>query len=83
MASSPSFLYGVDVSGRCYRLSTGGTEWKELPYMGVDFKRVSAHAGFVWALGGDHQVYLFVAHRDGFIRVKEESYENQVCVCSS
>ncbi|CAG0914640.1 unnamed protein product [Notodromas monacha] len=72
-----SYLYGVDTTGRLVRLSTSESEWKELPYLGVDFKRLSAHAGFVWAIGGDHQVYLYVNHRDAYIRVKEDSYENQ------
>ena len=34
--------------------------WRELDYMGIEFKRVSAASNVVWALGADHQTYVFV-----------------------
>lgn len=52
--------------------------WRELPYLGVEFKRVSAHETVIWALGGDHQVYVYVYGSSVPIRVCEEAYENQV-----
>ncbi len=77
------------------------SRWLELPYLGVDFKRVCAVApsvggrqdtmtssgspcppssgssgGRLWALGGDHQVYVFVFGVEVPIRVKEYTYEN-------
>lgn len=51
--------------------------WRELPYLGVEFKRVSAHETVIWALGGDHQVYVYVYGSSVPIRVCEEAYENQ------
>ena len=30
--------------------------WRELQYMGVEFKRASAASNVLWAIGGDHQV---------------------------
>ncbi len=75
------------------------SRWLELPYLGVDFKRVSAvvapssgspgggtgggaagpssgasstgTGGRLWALGGDHQVYVFVFGVEVPIRVQE------------
>lgn len=92
------------------------SRWLELPYLGVDFKRLSAvvapassgtaagssaevaspargrgraasaasgrevgfgSGGRLWALGGDHQVYVFVFGVEVPIRVQEHTYENQ------
>ena len=51
--------------------------WRELQYMGVEFKRASAASNVVWAIGGDHQVYVYVYGLEVAIRVKECVYENQ------
>ncbi len=79
------------------------SRWLELPYLGIDFKRVSAvlaasssslgqpsagassptsaspsgSGGRLWALGGDHQLYVFVFGVEVSIRVQECTYENQ------
>lgn len=71
-------LFGVSAEGRVYVLSTCGSRWHELDYLGVEFKHVSAVPNCVWAVGGDRQIYLHVHGLDIPIRVKEESFENQV-----
>ena len=75
---SHSHLFGVTNKGRIYALQTNNSVWKELPYLGIDFKRISAHDSVLWALGGDHQVYVNVYGTSVPIRVCEEAYENQV-----
>ena len=32
------------------------SSWRELEYLGLEFKRVSAAANVLWAVGGDHEV---------------------------
>ena len=73
-----SQLFGVSNKGRIFALQTDQSVWKELPYLGIDFKRVSAHDNVVWALGGDHQIYVYVYGTSVPIRVCEEAFENQV-----
>lgn len=73
-----SILYGINNEGRVHTLSTTGTMWREFPYVGQEFKKLSAIPHFLWAIGGDHQVYLCVHGLDIPIRVREESYENEV-----
>ena len=41
-------------------LNESNCRWRELDYMGIEFKRVSAASNVVWALGADHQTYVFV-----------------------
>ncbi|KAG0724913.1 Tectonin beta-propeller repeat-containing protein [Chionoecetes opilio] len=72
-----SQLFAVNNLGRVFGLSTGEACWRELDYLGIEFKRLAAHESVVWALGGDHQVYVFVYGSSVPIRVCEESYENQ------
>ncbi|XP_053646773.1 tectonin beta-propeller repeat-containing protein isoform X2 [Cherax quadricarinatus] len=72
-----SQVFAANNCGRVFSLSTDQSCWRELPYLGVEFKRVSAHETVLWALGGDHQVYVFVYGSSVPIRVCEESYENQ------
>ena len=76
-----SQLFAVNNLGRVFSLSTDEVCWRELDYLGIEFKRLTAHESVLWALGGDHQVYVFVYGSSVPIRVCEESYENQVCVC--
>lgn len=45
--------------------------------LGINFKRISAAGNSLWALGGDHQIYVCVFGVEIPIRVKEETYENQ------
>ncbi|CAH1183527.1 unnamed protein product [Phaedon cochleariae] len=72
-----SILFGINNEGRVHTLSTSGTFWRELTYAGQEFKKLSAIPHFLWALGGDHQIYLYVYGLDVPIRVVEESYENE------
>ncbi|XP_064122930.1 tectonin beta-propeller repeat-containing protein 1-like isoform X2 [Macrobrachium nipponense] len=72
-----SQVFAVNNRGRVFSLSTDQAVWRELPYLGVEFKRVSAHETVIWALGGDHQVYVYVYGSSVPIRVCEETYENQ------
>ncbi len=73
-----STLFAVNSSGKVFGLrSDKDFQWKELPYLGLDFKRLSAASNSLWALGGDHQVYVCVFGIEIPIRVKEEAYENQ------
>lgn len=73
-----SLLFGVNNEGRVYTLSTGGSLWRELPYNGQEFKKLSGVPYFLWGLGGDHQLYVYVHGLDIPIRIREESYENEV-----
>lgn len=73
-----SLLFGINNEGRVYTLSTTGSMWRELPYNGQDFKKLSGVPHFLWGLGGDHQIYVYVHGLDIPIRVREESYENEV-----
>ncbi|XP_055376755.1 tectonin beta-propeller repeat-containing protein [Condylostylus longicornis] len=70
-------LYAINNEGRVYTLSTYSSAWREFQYLGFEFKKVSAIHNFMWAIGGDRQVYVHVHGLDVPIRVKEESYENE------
>ncbi|KAL1483087.1 hypothetical protein MTO96_002157 [Rhipicephalus appendiculatus] len=70
-------LWAVDSTGRVHTLSTTGSRWQELPYSGVDLKRVSALPTCAWGIGSDHQVYMYLPQSDVPIRVAEVTYENQ------
>lgn len=73
-----SVLFGINNEGRVYTLSTSGSMWRELQYVGQEFKKLTAIPHFLWALGGDHQIYVYVHGFDIPIRFKEEAYENEV-----
>ena len=70
-------IFGVNSSGRVFSLSKDEGRWREFDYLGIEFKRVSAARNVVWAVGGDHQVYVFVYGVEVPIRVKEITYENE------
>lgn len=72
-----TLLFATSTEGRIYALSTGHSVWKEFPYIGLEFKKLSAVQHFMWAIGGDRQVYVHVHGLDIPIRIKEESYENE------
>lgn len=72
-----SLLFATNSEGRVYTLSTNSAAWREFPYLGLEFKKIAAVPHFVWAIGGDRQVYVYVYGLDVPIRVKEESYENE------
>ncbi|KAK4307589.1 hypothetical protein Pmani_020655 [Petrolisthes manimaculis] len=72
-----SQVFAVSNLGRVFSLATDQATWRELHYLGLEFKRVSAHETVLWALGGDHQVYVYVYGSSVPIRVCEEAYENQ------
>jgi hypothetical protein len=46
----------TSTSGRLFGLETDSFHWREVPYLGIEFKRLSASRNSLWALGGDHQV---------------------------
>lgn len=73
-----SYLYGINNEGRIFGLSTTGSMWREFTYLGLEFKQLSAVPHFMWAIGGDRQVYVHVHGLDVPIRIKEEAYENEV-----
>lgn len=77
--SMPAFLElcAIDNRGKVFRLSTNETHWQENRYVGLEFKRLSTCSRCTWAIGSDHQVYLYVNYSDVPIRVKEKAYENQ------
>lgn len=75
-----SMIFALNNEGRVFGLATNSSKWREFPYLGLDFKHLSAVPHFLWAVGGDRQVYLHVHGLDIPIRIKEESYENQVFI---
>ncbi|KAK6625221.1 hypothetical protein RUM43_005512 [Polyplax serrata] len=72
-----SLLFALNSDGRVFGLSSNGTKWREFIYLGLEFKQLSAVPNFLWAVGGDRQIYVHVHGLDIPIRVKEESYENE------
>ncbi|XP_071037435.1 tectonin beta-propeller repeat-containing protein 1 isoform X2 [Parasteatoda tepidariorum] len=70
-----SYLWAVNSLGKVYTLSTAEDAWVEVS--GLEIKRISAHEFFTWAIGGDHQVYIFVPTRDIPIRCRVVTYENE------
>ncbi|XP_076684994.1 tectonin beta-propeller repeat-containing peroxin 23 isoform X3 [Andrena cerasifolii] len=72
-----SYLYAINNEGRVFGLSTSGNMWREFMYLGLEFKQLSAVPHFMWAIGGDRQVYVHVHGLDMPIRIKEEIYENE------
>ncbi|CAK1552037.1 unnamed protein product [Leptosia nina] len=75
--SNNSLLFSINNEGKVYALSTNGSCWREFMYLGLEFKTLSAVPHFLWAVGGDRQIYLHVHGLEIPIRVKEESYENE------
>ncbi|XP_055609024.1 tectonin beta-propeller repeat-containing protein [Uranotaenia lowii] len=72
-----TLLFANSNEGRVYALSTAGSAWREFLYLGLEFKRISVVPHFMWAIGGDRQVYVHVYGLDIPIRIKEEAYENE------
>ncbi|KAJ9585855.1 hypothetical protein L9F63_020497, partial [Diploptera punctata] len=72
-----SLLFAINNEGRVFGLSTSGTKWREFVYLGLEFKHLSAVPHFMWAVGGDRQIYVHVHGLDIPIRIKEEAYENE------
>ncbi|XP_063378138.1 tectonin beta-propeller repeat-containing protein isoform X2 [Cydia fagiglandana] len=75
--SSNSLLFSLNNEGKVYALPTSGSCWREFMYLGLEFKTLSAVPHFLWAVGGDRQIYLHVHGLEIPIRVQEESYENE------
>ncbi|VVC87415.1 unnamed protein product [Leptidea sinapis] len=75
--SNNSLLFSINNEGKVYALSTNSSCWREFMYLGLEFKTLSAVPHFLWAVGGDRQIYLHVHGLEIPIRVKEESYENE------
>ncbi|XP_038118862.1 tectonin beta-propeller repeat-containing protein [Culex quinquefasciatus] len=72
-----TLLFANSNEGRVYALSTSGAAWREFLYLGLEFKKISVVPHFMWAIGGDRQVYVHVHGLDIPIRIKEEAYENE------
>ena len=72
-----SLLFATNSEGRVYTISTNSAAWREFPFAGLEFKKISAVPNFMWAIGGDRQVYVNVHGLDVPIRVREEYYENE------
>ncbi|PSN51886.1 Tectonin beta-propeller repeat-containing protein [Blattella germanica] len=72
-----SLLFAINNEGRVFGLSTTGSKWREFVYLGLEFKHLSAVPHFMWAVGGDRQIYVHVHGLDIPIRIKEEAYENE------
>jgi hypothetical protein len=53
-------LFAVNSSGRAFALCRESAAWQELEYLGIEFKRLSAAKNVIWAIGGDHQIYVYV-----------------------
>jgi hypothetical protein len=53
-------LFAVNSSGRVHALCRDSPEWQEFEYLGVEFKRLAAAKNVIWAIGGDHQIYVYV-----------------------
>ena len=70
-------VFGVNSAGRVFSLGKDDSKWRELDYLGLEFKRVSAARNVIWALGADHRVYVFLFGVEVPIRVKEVTYENE------
>ena len=64
-------LFAVNSSGRLFGLETDQFHWREVPYLGIEFKRLSSSKNALWALGGDHQLYVRLFGVEVPIRVKE------------
>lgn len=75
--TSNSLLFSLNNEGKVYALSTSGSCWREFMYLGLEFKTLSAVPHFLWAVGGDRQIYLHVHGLEIPIRVQEVSYENE------
>ena len=70
-------VFAVNSSGRIFYLEAESSRWREFEYLGIEFKRISAVKNVLWAVGGDHQIYVFVYGVEVPIRVKETFYENE------
>ena len=71
-------IYLVTTEGKVIQLSNGS--WAELENENspdLRIKRISCTLHSLWAICGDHQVYLRLLESDVPIRIKEEAYENE------
>lgn len=69
-------IYGVATDGRIYYYCQNS--WNELVEDGGDadlrFKRISSSLNSLWAVGGNHQVFVRLLQSDVPIRIKEEVF---------
>ena len=71
-------LYLVTTEGRVIQLSNGSwTEFQNESNPDLRIKRISCSSHSLWAVCGDHQVYVRLLETDIPIRFKEEAYENE------
>lgn len=72
-----SLLWAADCYGKVFTISTADDHWIELDSNGLDIKKISVHEFFTWAIGGDHQIYMYVPARDIPIRYRVVTFENE------
>ena len=70
-------LWSVDNCGSVHSFDIKSKQWFQLNYQRLEFKRLSASPLSLWAIGGDHQIYIYVPFSDIPIRVCALTYENQ------
>jgi hypothetical protein len=80
-------LFAVNSSGRVFALCRDNAAWQEFEYLGIEFKRVAAAKNAIWAIGGDHQIYVYVYGievpiRKGFRSVIEEVAHEKIIKCT-
>jgi tectonin beta-propeller repeat-containing protein 1 len=66
-----SFLWAVGNQGKVYRLSVTSSQWEETQrkwHHVRGFKKISATGDCAWAIGSDHQPYIFIHSSDVPIR---------------
>ena len=77
MLTPGKVLFGLNSSGNIFYLEDTEPTWRPLQYMGLEFKRISAAKNVIWAVGGDHQIYVFVYGVELPIVKRECFYENE------
>ncbi|XP_054159863.1 tectonin beta-propeller repeat-containing protein 1-like [Oppia nitens] len=70
-------LWSVDNCGIVHSLDIKTKQWSQLSYQRLEFKRLSSAPQSIWAIGGDHQIYIYLPASDIPIRVCALTYENQ------
>lgn len=70
-------IWAVDNSGNISSFNVRENRWQDLDYERIEFKRVSVTSRVAWAVGSDHQIYVYVPASDIPIRLASTTYENQ------
>ena len=71
-------IYLVTTEGKVIQLSNGSwTELNNEHNKDLRIKRISCSSHSLWAICGDHQVYVRLLELDVPTRIREETYENE------